>query len=337
MNRFLNTILISSFCTLSSCSYAENKEYSSGNTMNNFNEMKNWCIGRYTFQLPKEVSLVGGSDKYASFKIESELQAKTLDFEEAIEKAKKEYSTQEDFIKDQTPIENNGNTINKIIWGHSTAFKGIPVEVFGFVYDKSNRTLFKIKGIYSQKYEAQSKEAIKSLVKNLVGWDNTKIPNQAGVCIINGFIKDGGQPFRYSNQSVGFNSKTAPSLRIVMQTEATTEELENLVDRTAKNIKKTSFAASVFSSIKTIRKGQKNQNNEHPLLGYEWIISAPMKGRNGIDGKWEHTGTAGDGLDPLIQLEVNSGNSNTQTQTASLSEKEAFYLYEKIFNSIKKF
>ncbi|WP_111894688.1 T6SS immunity protein Tli4 family protein [Acinetobacter sp. MB5] len=338
MNKILFALFITNIFTLSSCSYAESRNDPVADRTNNLNEMQNWCIGRYTFQLPKEASLIGGNDKYDSFMIKSQLNAKKSDFESEIQEIQKKYSTKEDFIKNQTPIEKQGRTLTKIIWGHSTFARGtLPVDVYAFVYDQSTQTFFKITGGYSKKYEEESIAAINHLVKNLVGRDNAEMPNQAGICIINGFIKDSGQPFRHSNQSIGFEFKSAPSLHVVMESESTKEVLENLVDRTTNNIKKTSFAASVFTGIQTIRKGQKNQDNDHSLSGYEWIISAHMKGRDGIDAKWEHTGTAANALDPLIQLELNSGFRNIETDSSSLSQKEAMSLYEKILHSIKRF
>ena len=272
MKNILRTIVVLSCFSISGCSSADNLENNKGNSMNKFSEMKNWCIGRYTFQIPKESELIGGNDRYGSFNIESETFVPISKFNNDINKLLKEYLVEGNFIKDQTKVELNGDIITKIIWGHSTYAEGrLPVEVFAFVYDKPKKILFKIKGTYSKEYEEKSIASIKNLVNNLSGRKNDKIPDMIGVCIQNGFIKDSGELFKYSNQSLGFNIKNLPSLRIAIQTEATSEKLDNLIDRTTKNIKKTSIAASVFSSIKTIRKGEKSQNSIPSINGYNVV------------------------------------------------------------------
>ena len=316
------------------CSQAEN-ELIAPNQFNQI-EMGNWCIGRYAFQVPKNATLMGESDEYDSFRIESILSSSMDAFNAEIKKVEDEYKKdKDDYIKDQTQVETNRMQVSKIIWGHSTFAKGrTPVKVFAFVYDQSARTLFKITGTYSKEYEEESIASIKYLVKNISARNNNIIPKESGICIQNGFIKDNGQKFKYSNQSIGFGVKGMPSTRIAIQTESTTEKLDNLIDRTTKGIKESSFGASVFIHLKTVRKGKKDQNLGGQLQGYEWIIKVPMKGMNGIDAVWEHTGTGGNALDPLVQLELNTGYDQ---KTASITEKEALYLYEKLLNTIYKF
>ena len=315
------------------CSKAENELIA----QNQFNqiEMESWCVGRYAFQVPKNSTLNGGSDEYDSFKIDSVLSSSMDAFNAEIKKIEKKYSELDYYVKDQTQIETHGMQVSKIIWGHSTFAQGrTPVEVYAFVYDKSARTLFKIKGTYSKEYEAESIASIKYLVKNISARNNNIIPKESGICIQNGFIKDNGQKFKYSNQTIGFGMKDMPSIFIGLETESTTEKLDNLIDRTTKRIKESSFGASAFIHFKTVRKGKKDQSTGGQLQGYEWIIKVPMKGMNGIDAVWEHTGTGGNALDPLVQLELNTGYDQ---KTASITEKEALFLYEKLLNTVRKF
>ncbi|AOA59605.1 T6SS immunity protein Tli4 family protein [Acinetobacter larvae] len=342
MNNLLRVIIIATSSVLFlGCSQANKIENTDGLTMNKFDHMKNWCIGRYSFQVPKTAIITDqtSSDKYDSFRIKSELAVSIDRFHEEIARVEKESTSfEDDYIKDQTKVEMHGKTVSKIIWAHSHFAQGrSAVQVFAFVYDKSKRTLFKITGRYGKGYEAESIASIKYLVKNLSARNNEDIPDRAGVCIFNGFIQDDGKEFKYSNQQTTFKFKEWPSVKVTMETEATTKVLQNLIDRTTTNLRASAFGATALAKLKTLRKGEKNQDNVPALQGQEWIIKSPMKGRNGIDAKWEHTGTASNGLDPLIQLEVKSGHDNIETDSASISEQEAYFLYEKILNSIKKF
>lgn len=336
INSGLKSLMIAGFFSLSGCSNAANNVANNkGVDMSKYDEMVNWCVGRYAFQVPKNATLNGGSDEYDSFRIESILSSSMDAFNTEIKKIEKKYSELDYYVKDQTQIVTNGNQVSKIIWGHSTFAKGrIPVSVFAFVYDKSARTLFKIKGTYAKEYEAESIDGIRYLVKNISARNNNIIPKESGICIQNGFIKDNGQKFKYSNQTIGFGMKDMPSILIGLETESTTAKLDNLIDRTTKGIKESSFGAGVFANIKTVRKGKKDQSLGGQLQGYEWIITVPMKGVNGIDAKWEHTGTGGNALDPLVQIELNTGYDQ---KTASIAQKEALFLYEKLLNTIRKF
>jgi hypothetical protein len=333
--KSFKTVLLAFFMSffIFGCSQAENELIA----QNQFNqiEMENWCIGRYAFQVPKNATLNGGSDKYDSFKIESVLSSSMDAFNAEIKKIQQKYSEGKYYIKDQTQIETHGMQVSKIIWGRYKYVRDEgPVYVYSFVYDQSARILFKIKGTYSKKYEEESIESIKYLVKNISARNNNIIPKESGICIQNGFIKDNGQKFKYSNQTIGFGMKDMPSIFIGLETESTTEKLDNLIDRTTKGIKESSFGASVFIHLKTVRKGKKDQNLGGQLQGYEWIITVPMKGVNGIDAVWEHTGTGGNALDPLVQLELNTGYDQ---KTASIAQKEALFLYEKLLNTVRKF
>jgi hypothetical protein len=53
------------------CSFAETPNTNAGQITMNTNNMKTWCIGRYTYQLPTTATLVGGTDKFESLFIKS--------------------------------------------------------------------------------------------------------------------------------------------------------------------------------------------------------------------------------------------------------------------------
>ena len=83
-----------------------------------------------------------------------------------------------------------------------------------------------------------------------------------------------------------------------------------------------------------IRKGEKNTRS---LNGQEWISVEKMKGKNGISALWEHTGSAKNNQDPLINFEVDTGYSTSTNNSTSLEQIDALKLYESIINTIRKF
>ena len=83
-----------------------------------------------------------------------------------------------------------------------------------------------------------------------------------------------------------------------------------------------------------IRKGEKNTSS---LNGQEWISVEKMKGKNGISALWEHTGSAKNNQDPLINFEVDTGYSTSTNNSTSIEQRDALKLYESIIKTIRKF
>ena len=130
IKKLLITLLVTTSLSISGCGYAANNK-ESGKTMIDLNNMQDWCLGRYTFKLPKDAQIIDETINYDSFKIESKSKASQVEFEEAVSEVESKYSTKEDFIKDKTPMETQGSIISKIIWGHSTFAQGrTPVHVY---------------------------------------------------------------------------------------------------------------------------------------------------------------------------------------------------------------
>lgn len=339
IKKLVVTFFVISTLAFSGCSHAENnKESEQGKTMIDLNNMQDWCLGRYTFKLPKDAQIIDETINYDSFKIESKSKASQVEFEEAVSEVESKYSTKEDFIKDKTPMETQGSIISKIIWGHSTFAQGrTPVHVYAFVYDQSLKILFKITGTYSKKFEKESIDSIKYLVKNLKARNNQKIPTESGICLKNGFIKDDGKTYKFTSQKVGFNFTNAPSVIITAETEAICKIEDDLLVRTEKNLQKSPNYSRIKHQSQNIRKGAKTINQKIPINGLELVTQVPMEGGTGIIATWEHTGSVNSAIDPLISFTVDTASTANYVKTSSIPNNNGLQMYEAILNSLKKF
>ena len=339
IKRLLIALLVTSTLGISGCGYvANNKESAVGKTMIDLNNMQDWCVGRYTFKLPKDAKMIDEIINYDSFKIDSKTKATRLDFDEAIKEIEKEYNKKDDFIKDQTAIETSKNIITKIIWGHSTFAQGrTPVHVYAFVYDQSTRVFFKITGTYSKKFEKESVNGIKYLVKNLKARDNNTTPTEKGICFKNGFIKDDGREYEFTRQKIGFNFAKAPSVVIIAETEVIYKTEDNLIARTEKNLKRSPNYPKNMSTSKNLKKGNKIANPSTPISGVELVTEIGLEGGTGILATWEHSGTVKSATDPLLSITVDTARTNSYVKTSSVPNQNGLQVYEAILNSIRKF
>lgn len=339
IKKIFAVLLISSMLGISGCGYAENnKESETGKIMIDLNNMQDWCVGRYTFKLPKDVSIIDETINYDTFKIETKTKTTRTEFDEAIKEVESKYSTKEDFIKDRTSVETQGSVISKIIWGHSTFANGrLPVDVYAFVYDQSIRTFFKITGSYSKKNEDKSINGIKYLVKNLKARDNNKIPKESGICFKNGFIKDDGKLYKFTRQKIGFNFENAPSVIIIAETEAIYKAEDDLIIRTEKNLQRSPNYLATKNQSQDIRKGAKKINQKIPINGLELVTQVPMQSGTGIIATWEHAGVVNSALNPLFSITVDTASPNNNAKSSSIPNRNGLQMYEAILNSIRKF
>ncbi|MEG0482894.1 MAG: T6SS immunity protein Tli4 family protein [Acinetobacter sp.] len=339
IKKMISTLVLTSILGIAGCGQTVNsKESDIGKTMINLKNMQDWCVGRYTFKLPKEAKMIDESINYDTFKIESKIKATKADFEQEVKAIEKKYSTKDDFIKEQTPLETYGSITSKIIWGHSTFANGkLPVDVYAFVYDQSTKTFFRITGSYSKKNENKSINGIKYLVKNLKGRNSTEIPVEQGICLKNGFIKDDGKNYKFTRQKVGFNFANAPSVVIVAETEAIYKVEDDLITRTENNLKKSPNYVTTKNQTQDIRKGTKSANPSSPIHGLELVTQVPMQGGTGIIATWEHAGTVNTALDPLLSMTVDTARETAYVQTASVHNQNGLEIYEAVLNSIRKF
>ncbi|WP_262756283.1 T6SS immunity protein Tli4 family protein [Acinetobacter gyllenbergii] len=336
-SRLLFIVLLVVCISTSSGCTANNQKAEERQTMIHLNSMQDWCVGRYRFQLPKEAKIIDETMNYDTFKIESKTKATREDFNNFIIDVEKKYNTKEDFIKDKTSVETQGNIVTKIIWGHSTFANGrLPVEVYAFVYDQSLRTLFKITGFYSKKNEDKSINGIRYLVKNLKARDNNNIPTEKGICLKNGFIKDNGKDYKFTKQRVGFNFANAPSVVITAETEAIYKAEDNLLVRTEKNLQKSPNYITTKNQTKDLRKGEKTVNQSSPLSGLELVIQVPMEKGTGIIATWEHAGTVNSALDPFVSMTVDTARTENYVKSSSIPNNHGLQMYETILNSLKK-
>jgi hypothetical protein len=315
--------------------------YSYANSNNGINmdaldKKQDWCVGRYSFQIPKNPTILGVTDKFDSFVIES-TNGKYSDFIESIEETRNYYSRgRRSILKETETPKESQQKLTKIIWGDldKTTDKGM-INIVAYILDQN--TLFTIKGGYSDTFKAQSDESINNIIKNLIARKNNIIPKENGICIANGFIRDSGEQYRFSRQIISFNYQNYPSLRLAFTVEAPYSENPNIVNSVTSNLEKQGVLQQFLTSMRSIRKGEKNQTTATNLKGIELVVESPMQGKSGIDANWEHTGTVKNANDPTIIFTLDSAYNESITKTSSLHEKEALRLYDQIIDSIKKF
>lgn len=305
-----------------------------GNNMTSINldNTQNWCLGRYTFVIPKEATFYQQRDQYDSFTIKKvQMNATQADFDKQTNYILSEYTKRSRQVIDNLPVEKYGTAIAKIIRVKISPAAPL-TQIFAFVLDRNQ--LFYIEGSYGKGYKEESAEAINHLVSNLKARSDNEIPKEAGVCIYKGFIKDNGQKYRHSLQSLVFDVMPKyPTVLITLETEANISKPVGMIKRVETELKEQGVFSRVFGHIKTIKKGSRTVNGR---IGDEWITDSPMKGKNGLNATWEYAGLERNGLEPSLQVDVDSGNE-TDVYSASISHIETQKLYELILNSMKKF
>jgi hypothetical protein len=301
--------------------------------MINLEKTKPYCIGRYVVDIPAEANPLERYDKYDSFTISSQSKATRQDFDNALQRVRKEYSEYGWFITDDPKEQIVDGRLTKIIKGKKSKNEGHPFTVFGFVLDRN--TLFLIEGGHSDspKRTEKSNEALQNLVRNLRYRPEQEVPKEIGQCIYQGFIKDETQRYRYSIQKLGFRFKNYPTVVLRFEAETNDEYVLPMIPRIEKKLKEVGQSQLQIDKG-NIRKGEKQTTN---LTGQEWISVEKMKGRDGISALWEHTGTANNNQDPLISFEVDTGYDSPLTQSSSLHQVDAIKLYESILKTIRKF
>ncbi|WP_419820124.1 T6SS immunity protein Tli4 family protein [Acinetobacter sp.] len=333
MNKLFSSLLLTTCMITTSCAFAQSAIKNTGNNMINLEKTKTYCIGRYVVDIPAEANPLERYDKYDSFTIKVQTKATRQDFDEAVQKVRKEYSEDGWFITDDPQEQKIDSRVTKIIKGKTSKHKGDPLDVFGFVLDKN--TLFLIEGGHSDSPERtkRSNEAIHNLVKNLRYRNEHEIPKEAGQCIYQGFIKDQTKQYRYSIQTLAFDFKNYPTVVLRFEAETNDEYVLPMIPRIEKKFKEVGQSQRQIDKG-NIRKGEKN--TEH-LTGQEWISVEKMKGKNGISALWEHTGSANNNQDPLISFETDTGYSSPLSESSSLEQYDALKLYESILKTIRKF
>ncbi len=335
MNTNFKAVLFSAAVLVSGCSQAKNVEES--NSMLDLKNTKDWCVGRYTFKLPKNAVLTGGADFYNSFEIKSYAYADVKKLNSVYQSDFNKYNTgtKVTTVHYELPTQESGTKTIRVFSGRLGSDPSIPSKLLGYVLDKG--TLFVIKISFEKEKKDLATTEFNRLIDSISARGNNTIPKEKGICITNGFIKDDGQEFRKSTNTLPFDLSGYPSVKISLEAEAFAKPQVDLITRVKSNLKERGIYSLTTSSFKTIRKGNKNQTGGDPLTGQEWLSQAPMQGQNGAIATWEHAGTVQNALDPAIQLDVDSGFDGNNIKTSSLHEKETIQLYEFILNSIKKF
>ncbi|ENV21685.1 T6SS immunity protein Tli4 family protein [Acinetobacter bereziniae] len=333
MNRILFFLLLSTCLMSAGCITAKSEINNSGNNMINLDQTKPYCIGRYIVDIPAEANPLERYDKYDSFTISSQSKATRQDFDDSIQRVRKEYSEYGWFITDDPKEQIVDGRLTKIIKGKKSKNEGHPFTVFGFVLDRN--TLFLIEGGHSDspKRTEKSNEALQNLVRNLRYRPEHEVPKEVGQCIYQGFIKDETQRYRYSIQKLGFRFKNYPTVVLRFEAETNDEYVLPMIPRIEKKLKEVGQSQRQIDKG-NIRKGDKQTTH---LTGQEWISVEKMKGKDGISALWEHTGTANNNQDPLISFEVDTARSSPLTESSSLHQVDAIKLYESILKTIRKF
>ncbi len=280
----------------------------------NLDQTKPYCIGRYVVDIPAEANPLERYDKYDSFTISSQSKATRQDFDDAIQRVRKQYSEYGWFITDDPKEQIVDDRLTKIIKGKKSKNEGHPFTVFGFVLDRN--TLFLIEGMHSDtpQWTAESNEALQNLVRNLRYRPEHEVPKEEGQCIYQGFIKDEIQRYRYSIQTLAFDFKNYPTVVLRFEAETNDEYVLPMIPRIEKKLKEVGQSRRQIDKG-NIRKGEKQTSY---LTGQEWISVEKMKGKDGISALWEHTGAANNNQDPLISFEVDTGYDSPLTQSSSL-------------------
>ena len=335
MNTNFKAVLFSAAVLVSGCSQAKNVEES--NSMLDLKNTKDWCVGRYTFKLPKNAVLTGGTDFYNSFQITSYANANTAKLNYEYTDAINEYNANTKVRKliFELPTKVSGSKTIKIFSGKFGSNPISPMDLFGFVLDRG--TLFKIEISYVKENKDLVTDELHRIINALSARSINSIPKEKGICITNGFIQDDGNNFRKSKNTLPFDLSGYPSVKMSLQAEALLNPQADLITTMKSNLKERGIYSLTTSSFKTIRKGNKNQTGGDLLTGQEWLSQAPMQGQNGAIATWEHAGTVQNALDPVIQLNVDSGFDGNNIKTSSLHEQDTIQLYEFILNSIRKF
>ena len=335
MNINLKAVLFSAIFLVSGCSQAKNIEES--NSMLDLKNTKDWCVGRYAFKLPKNAVLTGGTDFYNSFQIKSYTNANTAKLNSEYIGIFNDYNknTKASKLIFELPTKVSGSKTIKIFSGKFGSHPSGPMDLFGFVLDRG--TLFKIEISYVNENKDLVTDELNRIINALSVRSNNSIPKEKGVCITNGFIQDDGKKFRKSKNTLPFDLSGYPSVKMSLQAEALLNPQADLITTMKSNLKERGIYSLTTSSFKTIRKGTKNQTGGDLLTGQEWLSQAPMQGQNGAIATWEHAGTVQNALDPVIQLNVDSGFDGNNIKTSSLHEQDTIQLYEFILNSIRKF
>ena len=333
MNKILFPLLIAVCISTTGCATAKSELKDTGKTMINLEKTKTYCLGRYAVEIPAEANPLKRYDKYDSFTITVKENATRQDFDAAVEKWRKDYSKGDRKIFEDPQEQKFEGRSTKIFKGKLEDDKRLPFMVAAFVLDK--RTLFLIEGGHSDtpKWTAESNEAIQNLVKNLRYRPEHEIPKEAGQCIYMGFIRDEKKQYRYSIQTLAFDFNNYPSVVLRFESESNDDVVLPLIPRIEKELR------GVGQSERQINKGniRKGEKNTEYLTAQEWIGVEKMKGRDGISALWEHTGTASDNTDPLINFEVDTSYESFGNKSSSLYQVEAMQLYESIIKTIRKF
>ena len=339
MKKLASVLVLATTIFNTSCSYAgtsQSNQFGGNMNMINLQDTKTWCLGRYAFEIPSEAIKPERFENFDTFRIKAKNNATKADYDQAIAKIRQEYNEYKSIILTDDPESIYDKRITKIIRGKLNPDPLSPIDVFALVLDKN--TLFLIEGGYGnrEKNKLRSDETIQYIVKNLRARGDHEVPTEAGFCIDKGFIKENGEKYRYSMQTLAFEFAKYPTVIIRFEEESTFKPTLELIPRITEKLLKVGQSKRQIEKG-TIRKGVKNQQGEKALNGQEWITVAPMKGKNGISALWEHTGTHNQSLDPLIKLEVDTGYESVISKTASISDLEALKLYESIVKSIRKF
>ena len=333
MNKIYASLLLTACVFSAGCISAKPDIKNTGNNMINLEKTKTYCIGRYTVEIPAEANALKRYDKFDSFNIKVVDNATRQDFDAAVQKWRSDYSKGNRKIFEDPQEQKIDSRITKIFKGKLADKKILPYDVFAFVWDKN--TLFLIEGGHSDSpaRTEKSNEAIQNLVKNLRYRNENEIPKEAGQCIYKGFIKDETKQYRYSIQTLAFDFKTYPSVVLRFEAESNDENVLAMIPRIEKKLKEVGQSQREMNKD-NIRKGEKNTS---ALNGQEWISIEKMKGKNGISALWEHTGSAKNNQDPLINFEVDTGYSTSTNNSTSIEQIDALKLYESIIKTIRKF
>ncbi|WP_156183685.1 MULTISPECIES: T6SS immunity protein Tli4 family protein [Chromobacterium] len=302
-----------------------------------FEKSKTYCFGRYVVDVPLELELIGGTNKYISGSIDSgrgpqkfkELVAKSL------EKRKSEnYKRGFKYAGSEFEGDNNKRIIVSKADLYSTTAYGIDAYLLVPSTRPGAGTYFYTGGEgFDGKSISQTVEQYKKLMSSLRYRSSNDIPKEAGFCFENGFVAGDGKTQQIESVSLSFTLKKHPDVFVRLSSDVYFRQEKTLLDRSDERYK--SFPKEVLAKINTLRSGVRDVNGNK---GEESLKIFPSDdGMGKVYGfYWETLGEIGNALKPSVHLEVSTGEVGAgQSIPSTITQKEALALYEAVVKSIR--
>lgn len=187
-------------------------------------------------------------------------------------------------------------------------------------------------------HEDYSMERLNSVVTNLRLRADDEIPTELGTCIAGGFI---AQPLEYERVRFGLRLKEFPDVHFSVDVHKNQDTLDEtasleLTLKEGEELAKAQGHGDAYARIKTLRRGARQLGR---WKGFEMLARKPAynKDTEAHEFYFHSLGAIHDPLQPQIDVRLNSGVKNNQTQRIrpSLTDEEAVALWDKLIGTIR--